>query len=245
MMSEFLHVSLRSRGRDRTSEWYCRNLGFQEAGRGGTAIGTQTARLVTPTTNTYIEVSDRVRLGHDFTIPEELILLQFTVRDPHAAYERFRQNGVKITEGGPDDDYFFIEDADGYEIEITRGEQDYAWTSFGIRVSDLERSVAFYRDNLGFREQRRWTTPRGTEIAILELPGNATTLALRQMPFLTTPVQVPEDLMHMAFPMASKDEFRQQMQAHGVRVDDDPSPRLLWVYDPDGYELEMVERRAQ
>jgi lactoylglutathione lyase len=242
-MSQFLHVSLRSRGRDRTSEWYCRHLGFTEAGRGGTAIGTQTARLVTPTTNTYIEVSDRVKLGHDFEIPDELILLQFTVRDLAAAYERFKQNGVTIVEGGPDSEYLFIQDADGYEIEIARGDRDYAWTSFGIRVSDLDRSVRFYTENLGFREQRRWTTPRGTQIAILELPGNPTTLALRYMPFLTTPVRVPEDLMHMAFPMEDKARFRQEMEARGVRVDDDPSPRLLWVYDPDGYELEMVERR--
>jgi hypothetical protein len=63
------------------------------------------------------------------------------------------------------------------------------------------------------------------------------------MPFLSSPVEVPEDLMHMAFPMEDKAAFKQQMEARGVRVDDDPSPRLMWVYDPDGYELEMVERR--
>lgn len=242
-MTDFLHVSLRSRGRDHTSEWYCTNLGFEEAGRGGTAIGTQTARLVTPTTNTYIEVSDRVKKGHDFEIPEELIMLQFTVRDMRAAYERLRQNGVKITEGGPDSEYFFIEDADGYEIEITLGDQDNAWTSFGIRVSDLERSIQFYSTHIGYKEKRRWTTPRGTQIAILELPGNPTTLALRYMPFLNTKIEVPEDLMHMAYPVSNMPEFKDTMRARGVKIDDDPSPRLAWVYDPDGYELEMVERR--
>jgi lactoylglutathione lyase len=243
-MSKFLHVSLRSRGRDQTSEWYQKNLGFEEAGRGGTAIGTQTARLVLPGNETYIEVSDRVKKGHDFEIPEELLMLQFSVGDMPAAYEHFQRNGAKITEGDGSSEYFFVEDADGYEIEIVRGEPR-VFSSFGIRVSDLEKSAAFYTQNLGFRELRRWTTPRGTNIAVLELPGNKTTLALRQMPFLHSKVEVPEDLMHMAFPMEDKATFKQQMEQRGVRVDDDPSPRLLWVYDPDGFELEMVERRPQ
>ena len=61
-MSEFLHVSLRSRDRDRTSEWYQKNVGFEEQRRGTTGIGTQTAVLVLPGNNTYIEVSDRVQV---------------------------------------------------------------------------------------------------------------------------------------------------------------------------------------
>lgn len=45
-MSKFLHVSLRSRGRDQTSEWYQKNLGFEERHRGTTGIGTQTAATI-------------------------------------------------------------------------------------------------------------------------------------------------------------------------------------------------------
>jgi catechol 2,3-dioxygenase-like lactoylglutathione lyase family enzyme len=121
-MSEFLHVSLRSRDRDRTSEWYQKNLGFEERRRGTTGIGTQTAILVHPSTKTYIEVSDRVKLGHDFEIPEEAIMLRFTVPDMQAAYDRFKGNGAKITEGDPGSEHIFLEDADGYEVEIGRAE---------------------------------------------------------------------------------------------------------------------------
>jgi len=64
-MSEFLHISLRSRDRDQTVAWYTQNLGFVEERRGTTSIGTQTAILRLPGLNTYIEVSDRVRLGRD------------------------------------------------------------------------------------------------------------------------------------------------------------------------------------
>src|SRR5919206_1490669 len=98
-MSKFLHVSLRSRGRDQTSEWYQQNLGFEERRRGTTSIGTQTAVLALPGDETYIEVSDRVRLGHDFEIPEESILLVIRVPDLKTAVERLKQNGTQITEG--------------------------------------------------------------------------------------------------------------------------------------------------
>ncbi len=241
-MSEFLHVSLRSRDRDRTSEWYCKNLGFEERRRGTTGIGTQTAVLVNPSTNTYIEVSDRVKLGRDFEIPEELIMLQFTVTDMAEAHDRLTKNGVKWTEGGPDSEYAFIEDADGYEIELTKGDKPNVFRSFGIRVSDLDKSARFYIDNIGFEEIRRWQTPRGSNIAVLELPGNPTTLALRQMPFLTSKIEVPENLMHMAFPVPDMSGFVETMTERGLTIEPD-GPRMSWLADPDGYELEMIERR--
>jgi lactoylglutathione lyase len=243
-MSEFLHVSLRSRNRDRTSEWYCKNLGFEERRRGRTEIGTQTAILVLPGNNTYIEVSDRVKLGHDSEIPEELILLQFTVADMRQTYERLTRNGVKWTEGGPDSEYCFVEDADGYEIELVEGDEPNLFGSFGIRVSDLDRSARFYTENLGFREVRRWQSPRGTHIAVLELPGNTTRLALRYMPFLDPTFSVPEDLMHMAFPVPDMQTFWHTMTERGIQfTEGGPDQHMVFAADPDGYELELIERK--
>lgn len=241
-MSGFLHVSLRSRGRDRTSEWYQRNLGFEERRRGTTGIGTETAVLALPGNDTYIEVSDRVRKGHDFTIPEEAILLQFTVADMGETVERLRRNGANITEGDANSEVVFVEDADGYEIELLKRDPPGQFRAFGIRVSDLDKSFDFYTRNLGFREERRWTTPRGTNISVLELPGDTTRLALRHMPFLTSKIEIPEDLMHMAFPVESMQRWIPDMRARGLKVDED-SPRMSWLADPDGYELEMIERR--
>jgi catechol 2,3-dioxygenase-like lactoylglutathione lyase family enzyme len=241
-VSEFLHLSLRSRDRDRTSEWYQKNLGFEEQRRGTTAIGTQTAILVHPSSKTYIEVSDRAKLGHDFEIPEEAIMLRFTVPDMRAAYDRFKANGANVTEGDPSSEYIFLEDADGYEVEVSPGEGEAKFDSIGLRVTDLDKSVQFYKEHLGFQERRRWTTPRGTNIVILELPGNPTTLSLRQMPFLTSSLEVPENLMHLAFPVPDMQRFRQEMAAKGVEADPD-GDRMSWVLDPDGYEWEMIERR--
>ena len=253
-MSKFLHVSLRSRGRDQTSEWYQKNLGFEERRRGTTGIGTQTAILALPATETYIEVSDRVKLGHDFEVPEESIMLQIEVPDLKAAVERLKKNGAKITEGDENSKYVFVEDPDGYEIELTRaGEGEGAgepnknepqFTSFGIRANNLDESVKFYTEHFGWREKKRWTTPRGTKIAVLELPGNAPTLSIREMPFLKPMPRIPENLMHIALPVPDMAKFREEMKAKGVPVDPD-GDRMSWVLDPAGYELEIIERRPQ
>ncbi len=249
-MSKFLHVSLRSRGRDQTSAWYQQNLGFEERRRGTTGIGTQTAVLALPGDETYVEVSDRVRLGHDFQIPEESIVLQIEVPDMPAAVQRLQQNGANITDGDETSQYVFVEDPDGYELELTTQGKSAGraqgggnhFASFGIRVNDLDRSVGFYTARFGWRERERWTTPRGTNIAILELPGSTTTLALRHMPFLPTLPRIPENLMHIALPVPDMQQFREEMQAKGVPVEPD-GDRMSWVADPDGYELEIIERR--
>jgi catechol 2,3-dioxygenase-like lactoylglutathione lyase family enzyme len=104
--------------------------------------------------------------------------------------------------------------------------------------------VRFYTDHFGWREQQRTTTPRGTNVAVLELPGNRTRLVLRQMPFAPPMPRIPENLMHIALPVPDMQQFRQEMQAKGVPVEPD-GDRMSWVTDPDGYELEIIERRPE
>ena len=251
-MSKFMHVSLRSRGRDQTSEWYQKNLGFEERRRGTTGIGTQTAILALPASETYIEVSDRVKLGHDFDIPEEAIVLVIQVPDLQAAAQRLQQNGVKVTEGDVSSGAIFVQDPDGYDVMMTDQEEiasgaakaGNAFASFSIRANNLDESVKFYQDHFGWQEQRRFKTDRGTNLAILELPGNDTKLAIREMPFAQPMRRIPENLMHIALPVPDMQQFRKDMEAKGVAVDPD-GDRMSWVVDPDGYELEIIERRPE
>jgi lactoylglutathione lyase len=245
-MGDFLHLSLRSRGRDRTSDWYCTNLGFEERRRGTTGLGTHTAILVHPSTETYIEVSDRAYKGHDFQIPEEAILLQFTVPDMEQVYNTLKKNGAEITEGDASSQYIFVNDPDGYEIEISRGNpgEPARFSSIGLRANDLEASTRFYVDGIGFQEQRRWKSERGTEIQVLTLEPGAPTLALRHMPFLNPMPRIPEDLMHLAFPVDNMASWIPDMRSRGFTVDED-NPRMSWMADPDGYELEMIETRRE
>ena len=66
-----------------------------------------------------------------------------------------------------------------------------------IRVSDLDRSAAFYCDHFGFVvKSRSEKSPAGNQIMHLELPGNAHTLELTYSDDYE--LNVPEDLMHLA-----------------------------------------------
>jgi lactoylglutathione lyase len=40
------------------------------------------------------------------------------------------------------------------------------------RVSDLERTVSFYRDVLGLEEVNRHSSPRGSELVFFKAPGS-------------------------------------------------------------------------
>ena len=48
-----------------------------------------------------------------------------------------------------------------------------------IRVGDLDRSIRFYEEHLGFKlKSRSDRSPAGNQIAHLELPGNVHTIEL-------------------------------------------------------------------
>jgi lactoylglutathione lyase len=64
-------------------------------------------------------------------------------------------------------------DPDGYRIELLEGEPGFAHA--GVTVSDLERSLAFYRDALGLELVDPAVT---SSVAVLEVPGSGPVLQL-------------------------------------------------------------------
>ena len=66
-----------------------------------------------------------------------------------------------------------------------------------VRVSDLDKSINWYCEHLGFVvKSRSDKSPAGNQIAHLELPGNLHTVELTYSPDYE--LKVPEDLMHFA-----------------------------------------------
>ncbi len=117
-----------------------------------------------------------------------------------------------------------------------------------IRVSDLERSIRFYEDHLGFRvASRSDRSPAGNRIVHLELPGNAHTIELTWS--ADYQVDVPEDLMHFAIGVPDLIAFCGQLERQGLEIwpgdwrQTFPSGRkMAFIDDPDGYEIELLER---
>jgi lactoylglutathione lyase len=117
-----------------------------------------------------------------------------------------------------------------------------------IRVSNLENSIAFY-EKLGFRCTRRTDkSPAGNQLAFLELEGNEHFLELCYSPDYE--LKVPEDLMHTAIGYTNLIAKCAELEEYGITIWPDgwrdkfkgPGSKMAFVTDPDGYEVELLER---
>lgn len=117
-----------------------------------------------------------------------------------------------------------------------------------IRVSDLDKSIAFY-GLLGFECTRRTDrSPAGNQLAFLELKGNEHFLELCYSPDYK--VNVPEDLMHTAVGYQNLIAKCAELEEEGVAIWPDGwrdkfssgGNKMAFVTDPDGYEVELLER---
>jgi lactoylglutathione lyase len=119
-----------------------------------------------------------------------------------------------------------------------------------IRVSDLERSIDFYCNLFGFMVYKRNDrSPQGNQIVHLRLPGNEHMLELTWSPDYV--VKVPEDLMHTAIGVPNLTASCDRIEKSGIEIwpagwreiFENPDKRMAFVTDPDGYEVELLERK--
>ncbi|MGB0153926.1 MAG: VOC family protein [Verrucomicrobiales bacterium] len=118
-----------------------------------------------------------------------------------------------------------------------------------IRVSDLDATIAFY-EKLGFSLTRRTDkSPAGNQLAFLELDGNEHFLELCHSPDFK--VEFPEDLMHTAVGVEDIMAYCDKVEKDGIEIWPEdwreafPSGtkiKMAFVTDPDGYEVEILER---
>ena len=116
------------------------------------------------------------------------------------------------------------------------------------RVSELEKSIDFYKRVLGLEEVRRHKSPRGSELVFLKAPESEELIELCYFPN-SGPVKVQEDLTHLAFIVDSLEAFGKHLESIGETFSDGPTMKLdgsggfAFVDAPEGYEVELIERR--
>jgi lactoylglutathione lyase len=136
----------------------------------------------------------------------------------------------------------------------------------GLQVGSLDRSVAFYRDVLGFEEVFRWNpqAPYVGELvgypqvdlhaAILRMPGSDTFLELLEYRNVERrPIDTGTanpGTAHIAFFVDDLDALYEQLHGRGVGSVSEPvtptigpnkGGRAVYMIDPDGVRVELIE----
>jgi len=118
-----------------------------------------------------------------------------------------------------------------------------------IRVSDIDASITFY-EKLGFKLARRSDkSPAGNRLAFLELDASEHFLELCYSPDFK--VEFPEDLMHTCVGVEDIVEYCSGLEAAGLEIwpggwrkkFEGDERKMAFVTDPDGYEVEILERQ--
>jgi lactoylglutathione lyase len=116
-----------------------------------------------------------------------------------------------------------------------------------IRVQNLDASISFY-EKLGYTEKERRASPQGNQLAFLELPGNDVFLELTWSADYTS--TCPEDLMHTALGVPDIVQYCDKLEKAGIAIwpaewrdkFTTGGRKMAFVTDPDGYEVEILER---
>ncbi len=115
------------------------------------------------------------------------------------------------------------------------------------RVTDLEKTIHFYKQVLGLEEVRRSTTERGSQLVFLKAPESEELIEICKYDG-SGPVQVGPDLTHLAFEVDDMEAFARHSAALGYPLSDGPHKIsggvMAFVDAPEGYEVELLERRS-
>jgi lactoylglutathione lyase len=121
-----------------------------------------------------------------------------------------------------------------------------------IRVNDLEQSLGFYRDALGMKLLRRRDYPAGEftlafvgyggedETAVIELTWN----------WGKSSYQHGDAFGHLAIGVDDIYQTCAELKRKGVKVVREPGPMkyggsaIAFVEDPNGYKIELIERKV-
>jgi len=113
------------------------------------------------------------------------------------------------------------------------------------RVSDLEKTVHFYKDVLGLEEVRRSVSGRGSHLVFFKAPGSEELIEICKYD-ASGPVVVGPDLTHLAFEVDDLDAFAQHAAALGYPLSDGPHRSdsgtvIAFIDAPEGYEIELIQ----
>ncbi len=116
-----------------------------------------------------------------------------------------------------------------------------------IRVKDLEESIKFYTEALGYEERRRKDFPEDKfSLVFLALPGDENELELTYN-YDHGPYELGNGFSHIALGTEDLEGTHKRIKEAGYKVTDlwglpGQEPHYFFVTDPDGYDVEIVRQ---
>ncbi|HEX3317432.1 MAG TPA: VOC family protein [Solirubrobacteraceae bacterium] len=113
-----------------------------------------------------------------------------------------------------------------------------------VPVSDHERSIPFYTEQLGFEKRMDVAYGEGERWVEIAPAGAESSIALSP----TGPTAGPGSVTNISFATTDVEATHAELRARGIDVDaevsrfGDPVPPLFFLRDPDGNQLMVVER---
>jgi lactoylglutathione lyase len=114
------------------------------------------------------------------------------------------------------------------------------------RVTDLEKTVAFYKDVLGLEETSRHSSPRGSQLVFFKAPGSEEQIEICKFNG-SGAVNVGYDITHLAFEVDDLEGFARHAASKGYPLSDGPTKTssgstIAFIDAPEGYEIELIQR---
>jgi len=261
------HIAVFAKDYEKSRAFYRDFLGFQEPYSLAQPDGRPALTFFKINERQYIELfpetaPDTDRLNH----------ISFETDNAEAMRVYLKSRGIavpdRVPKGRIGNSNFTVKDPDGHGVEIVQYEPD-GWTArergrhlsdqriskrmmhVGVIVTDLERSMKFYRDILDFKEFWRGTRVGGSELSWvnMKVPDGEDYLELMLYKDAPEPTKrgsahhlclESPDMAASAAALEAKPYRKQYTQALEIRTGVNRR-RQLNIFDPDGTRTELME----
>lgn len=120
-----------------------------------------------------------------------------------------------------------------------------------LRVRDLDKSIAFYTGPLGMKVLRKKDYPSGKFTNVFVGYGDEADQTVIELTYnwgREEPYELGTGFGHLAVGVADVYQACARLGAQGVKITRPPGPmkdgpEIAFVEDPDGYKIELIQRR--
>lgn len=120
---------------------------------------------------------------------------------------------------------------------------NFTFAHNNFNVSDLDKSLLFYKEALGLEETRRYI-PEDKSFILVYL-GDGTTEHLLELTWLRGwdgKYNLGDNEFHLAFVTEDYEDAHQKHEKMGCICFDNPEMGIYFISDPDGYWLEIIPK---